>query len=120
MYPTQVQYTYRQELKGSHSYAMISNHADLRSTMSSAHCVIEHFLLTQVYSRPCDTETDPHDLLFPVHLKARQCKEMATNQLDCLEADAAERTLLQTLSPGFSWWKSAMPDEWSRQTMHVV
>ncbi|KAI2502774.1 hypothetical protein MHU86_11678 [Fragilaria crotonensis] len=73
------------------------NHADLLSTMSSAHYVLKHFRLTHVPNHQ-DDSTAFDDLPFPAQLNVL-CDTMATDQLKQQSGNAAQRTLSIPLIP---------------------
>jgi hypothetical protein len=73
------------------------NHADVLSTISSAHYVIARFLLTHVHSHQ-DDDIAFDELPFPVQLNVL-CDRMATAHLDLQLASPAERTLPSPLLP---------------------
>ncbi|KAI2490389.1 hypothetical protein MHU86_24173 [Fragilaria crotonensis] len=67
------------------------NHADILSTMSSAHYVLEHVRFTHVHSHQ-DQTTAFDDLPFPAQLNVL-CDKMATNQMQRQALHEEERTL---------------------------
>jgi hypothetical protein len=73
------------------------NHADILSTMSSAHYVIQHFILHHVHSHQ-DKQVAFDTLPFPAQLNVL-CDTMATNQMARQEATDGERTLSTPLLP---------------------
>ena len=73
------------------------NHADILSTMSSAHNVIEYFVMTHAHRHQDDTKRFD-ELPFPAQLNVL-CDEMATTQLKRQAANAEERTLSIPLLP---------------------
>ena len=73
------------------------NHADILSTMSSAHYVIEHFVMNHVHSHQDNTKAFD-ELPFPAQLNVL-CDEMATNQLNRQTKNDEERTLSIPLLP---------------------
>lgn len=75
----------------------LPNHANLLSTMSSAHHVHEHVRLNHVHSHQEQT-TESEKLSFPVQLNVL-CDTMATTQLQRQELHEAERTLSVPLIP---------------------
>jgi hypothetical protein len=74
-----------------------SNTADILSTMSSAHYVIHHFVLSHVHSHQ-DNDTPFSELPFPVQLNVL-CDTMATDQMKRQETDESVRTLSIPLLP---------------------
>jgi hypothetical protein len=73
------------------------NNADILSTMSSAHYVIEHFVMTHVHSHQDNTKAFDK-LSFPAQLNVL-CDEMATKQLNRQANNDDERTLSTPLLP---------------------
>ena len=73
------------------------NNADLLSTMSSAHYVLQRFHLTHVPSHQ-DKSTDFADLPFPAQLNVL-CDAMVTNQLHRQQTHEEDRTLSIPLCP---------------------
>jgi hypothetical protein len=73
------------------------NNADILSTMSAAHYVLERFLLSHLHSHQ-DTQKAIAELPFPAQLNVL-CNEMATNQLKRQEATDVGRTLTSPLLP---------------------